>query len=73
MNTLVVPLIVVMFFNRTIQSFFGSSNGIMFRNAFFSVIQLMFSAKYLLKNLVIYAHRKGYELKGVIPKHLTIR
>jgi hypothetical protein len=49
MNTLVVPLIVVTFFGGTIRSFYDNSNGIMFRNAFFSVIQLALSAKFLWK------------------------
>lgn len=73
MNTLVVPLLVVALFGGTLQSFFTNSNGVMFRNAFFSVIQLALSAKYLWKELLIHAHKKGYVLRRVFPKHLTVR
>lgn len=49
MNTLVVPLIVVFLFNKTEESYFESQNGVMFRNAMFSVIQLMISFKLIYK------------------------
>lgn len=73
MNTLAVPLVVTELFGSTTQSFLDNSNGVMFRNAFFSVIQLALSAKYLWKELLIMAHRKGYQLRHVFPKHLTVR
>lgn len=73
MNTLMVPLVVVFMFNRTEKIYFQSQNGVMFRNAIFPVIQLMFSFKLIHKEFLIWSYSQGFTFWGLVPKHLTFK
>ncbi len=49
MNTLVVPLVVIIAFQRGFDVYLSDQNGVLFRNAIFPIIQLTFSFKLMWK------------------------
>ena len=73
MNTLFVPLVIIISFRIGFAVYFSDQNGVMFRNAIFPIIQLTFSFKLMWKELVIWCYKSGYSLKSLIPKHITVR